>query len=108
MRLIPMAASADHDKRLIEFDRLAVLDQDRADHEGGVEVQRAKAGDRQAQRFPGPDRRCQGGNTVAGLAEDRFLILPHEEVAGFEQARAGDRERWLAAMRRLQARIDGA
>ncbi len=46
--------------------------------------------------------------TVAGLAEDRFLILPHEEVAGFEQARAGDRERWLAAMRRLQARIDGA
>lgn len=46
--------------------------------------------------------------TVAALAEDRFLILPHEEVAGFEQARANDRERWLAAMRRLQARIDGA
>jgi NAD(P)-dependent dehydrogenase (short-subunit alcohol dehydrogenase family) len=45
--------------------------------------------------------------TVAALAEDRFLILPHEEVAGFEQARANDRERWLAAMRRMQARIDG-
>ena len=44
--------------------------------------------------------------TVAALAEDRFLILPHEEVAAFEQARATDRERWLAAMRRLQARLD--
>lgn len=45
--------------------------------------------------------------TVAALAEDRFLILPHEEVADFERARAGDRERWLGAMRRLQARIGG-
>jgi NAD(P)-dependent dehydrogenase (short-subunit alcohol dehydrogenase family) len=44
--------------------------------------------------------------TVAALAEDRFLILPHEEVADFERARAGDRERWLGAMRRLQARLD--
>jgi hypothetical protein len=44
--------------------------------------------------------------TVAALAEDRFLILPHEEVADFERARAADRERWLAAMRRLQARLD--
>lgn len=44
--------------------------------------------------------------TVAALAEDRFLILPHEEVASFEQARATDRERWLGAMRRLQARLE--
>ncbi len=46
--------------------------------------------------------------TVAALERDQFLILPHEEVAGFEQARATDRERWLTAMRRLQARVDGA
>jgi NAD(P)-dependent dehydrogenase (short-subunit alcohol dehydrogenase family) len=46
--------------------------------------------------------------TVAALAEDRFLILPHEEVADYERARAGDRERWLRSMRRLQARVDGA
>ena len=44
--------------------------------------------------------------TVAALAEDRFLILPHEEVASFEQARATDRERWLGSMRRLQARLE--
>jgi NAD(P)-dependent dehydrogenase (short-subunit alcohol dehydrogenase family) len=45
--------------------------------------------------------------TVAALREDRFLILPHEEVADYEQARAADRERWLRSMRRLQASIGG-
>jgi NAD(P)-dependent dehydrogenase (short-subunit alcohol dehydrogenase family) len=44
---------------------------------------------------------------VAGLAEERFLILPHPEVADFERNRAGDRERWLRGMRRLQARLGG-
>lgn len=45
--------------------------------------------------------------TAAALARDEFLILPHAEVAGFEQARAADRGRWLGAMRRLQARVNG-
>ena len=44
---------------------------------------------------------------VASLADGRFLILPHPEVADYERARAGDRDRWLGAMRRLQARITG-
>lgn len=43
-----------------------------------------------------------------GLADDRFLILPHPEVATFEQRRAGDRERWLAGMQKLQATLPGA
>ena len=43
-----------------------------------------------------------------GLAEDRFLILPHPEVSTFEQRRAGDRERWLTGMQRLQASLPGA
>ncbi|MGH9074976.1 MAG: hypothetical protein ACRDZQ_12795, partial [Acidimicrobiales bacterium] len=42
---------------------------------------------------------------VAALAEDRFLILPHPEVATYEQRRAGDRERWLRGMRRIQASL---
>ena len=42
---------------------------------------------------------------VEALADERFLILPHPEVAMFEQRRAGDRERWLRAMRRIQAEI---
>ncbi|SEC66908.1 Short-chain dehydrogenase [Streptomyces sp. 2231.1] len=37
-----------------------------------------------------------------GIEEDRFLILPHPEVAGFYQARAGDPDRWLAGMNHLQ------
>ncbi|HET6949083.1 MAG TPA: SDR family oxidoreductase [Acidimicrobiales bacterium] len=43
---------------------------------------------------------------VDGLREERFLILPHPEVATFEQRRAADRDRWLAGMRRLSASLD--
>ena len=44
---------------------------------------------------------------VRGLAEGRFLILPHPEVATFERRRAADRDRWLAGMRRARARLGG-
>ncbi|GGR14083.1 SDR family oxidoreductase [Streptomyces aurantiogriseus] len=37
-----------------------------------------------------------------GIEEDRFLILPHPEVAGYYQARAGDPDRWLTNMNHLQ------
>lgn len=37
-----------------------------------------------------------------GIAEDRFLILPHPEVAGYYQARAADPDRWLTNMNHLQ------
>jgi NAD(P)-dependent dehydrogenase (short-subunit alcohol dehydrogenase family) len=43
---------------------------------------------------------------VASLADDRFLVLPHPEVGGYYAARAQDTDRWLAGMRRLQARLD--
>jgi hypothetical protein len=42
---------------------------------------------------------------VAGIRDERFLILPHPEVATFEQRRAADRDRWLAGMRRLTASL---
>ncbi|CAL9374163.1 SDR family oxidoreductase [Streptomyces sp. enrichment culture] len=38
----------------------------------------------------------------AGMAEDRFLILPHPEVAGYYQARATEPDRWLGGMNRVQ------
>ncbi|MFJ9703054.1 SDR family oxidoreductase [Streptomyces fradiae] len=38
----------------------------------------------------------------AGMAEDRFLILPHPEVAGYYRARAAEPERWLGGMNRVQ------
>jgi len=42
------------------------------------------------------------------IADERFLILPHPEVADYEQRKAADRERWLAGMRKLQARVFGS
>jgi len=42
---------------------------------------------------------------VDALADGRFLILPHPEVAEFERRRAADRDRWLAGMRRVRARL---
>ncbi len=38
---------------------------------------------------------------VAGLAAERFLILPHPEVAEYWRRKADDPDRWLADMRRL-------
>ena len=43
---------------------------------------------------------------VAGLAEERFLILPHPEVAEYLRRKAADYDRWLRGMRRLQAKLD--
>ena len=45
--------------------------------------------------------------TLEALREDRFLILPHPEVATYEQRRAGDRQRWLRGMRRMQRDLLG-
>jgi NAD(P)-dependent dehydrogenase (short-subunit alcohol dehydrogenase family) len=41
--------------------------------------------------------------TIKVIAEERFLILPHPDVAKFFQQKAGDYDRWLRGMRRLQA-----
>lgn len=41
---------------------------------------------------------------IEGLAAERFLILPHPEVATYEGYKAADRDRWLAGMRRLVRR----
>jgi hypothetical protein len=44
---------------------------------------------------------------VDGIAAERFLILPHPEVAEYVQRLASDPDRWLGGMRRLQARAAG-
>jgi NAD(P)-dependent dehydrogenase (short-subunit alcohol dehydrogenase family) len=38
---------------------------------------------------------------VAGLADERFLILPHPQVGTFWAQKASDPDRWLAGMRRM-------
>lgn len=45
---------------------------------------------------------------LQGLREERFLILPHEEVLTFWQRKAQDYERWLRGMRRLRAKVMAA
>lgn len=40
---------------------------------------------------------------IAGIDEERFLILPHPEVAEYFRRKATDYDRWLRGMRRLQA-----
>ena len=42
---------------------------------------------------------------VEGLRAERFLILPHPEVMTFLRRKVDNNERWLAGMRRLQARM---
>ncbi|MFG2100934.1 SDR family oxidoreductase [Micromonospora echinaurantiaca] len=44
---------------------------------------------------------------IAGLAEERFLILPHPEVAGYARRRAEDPDGWQAGLRKLVRRLRG-
>lgn len=45
---------------------------------------------------------------VRGLEAERFLILPHPEVATYFKRKAEDYDRWLRGMRRLRDRVQGA
>jgi len=40
-----------------------------------------------------------------GLADERFLILPHPEVARYAANKGANRARWIAGMRKLQATL---
>jgi NAD(P)-dependent dehydrogenase (short-subunit alcohol dehydrogenase family) len=45
---------------------------------------------------------------LAAIAEGRFLILPHPQVARYAQNRANDPDRWLAGMRKAWRRLHPA
>jgi NAD(P)-dependent dehydrogenase (short-subunit alcohol dehydrogenase family) len=45
---------------------------------------------------------------VAGLGDERFLILPHPEVLEFFRRKGSDYDRWIAGMQRLQERVGAA
>jgi NAD(P)-dependent dehydrogenase (short-subunit alcohol dehydrogenase family) len=44
---------------------------------------------------------------VEGLADERFLILPHPEVATYARRKAEDPDRWLGGMRSMARRLTG-
>jgi NAD(P)-dependent dehydrogenase (short-subunit alcohol dehydrogenase family) len=44
---------------------------------------------------------------VEALAAERFLVLPHPEVATFLTGKVGDIDGWLAAMNRVQQKLEG-
>jgi NAD(P)-dependent dehydrogenase (short-subunit alcohol dehydrogenase family) len=45
------------------------------------------------------------GAVVDAMREERFLILPHPEVAEYFRRKASDYDRWLRGMRRMRDRI---
>ncbi|HEV3290944.1 MAG TPA: SDR family oxidoreductase [Streptosporangiaceae bacterium] len=45
---------------------------------------------------------------MAGIADGRFLILPHPEVAQMYAGRAADPDRWLRGMNKLQRKAEAA
>ena len=63
----------------------------------GVQVVRAAA--------PVLEPEAVAGTVVEALRDESFLVLPHPEVLEFFRRKAADYERWLAGMRRLQARV---
>ena len=46
--------------------------------------------------------------TFAAIDEDRFLVLPHPEVADYYAARATQNQRWLKGMNKVQQYLDPA
>jgi len=48
-----------------------------------------------------PEELCD--TVIEALEEERFLVLPHEEVLTYMQRKTSDYDRWLNGMRRLQA-----
>jgi NAD(P)-dependent dehydrogenase (short-subunit alcohol dehydrogenase family) len=68
-----------------------------------------ETGDRETFLTPGAITVEQTADSVIdGLADERFLILPHPEVAEYVKRKAADRDRWIRGMRRLQARATGS
>ncbi|REE93720.1 SDR family oxidoreductase [Cupriavidus plantarum] len=43
--------------------------------------------------------------TLEGIANEQFLILPHEEVLEYYRRKGKDYDRWLRGMRRLQEQV---
>ncbi len=70
------------------------VDGDAGDFEGGV-----ASGDGVVE----PDDVAQ--LCIEALRDERFLVLPHPDVATYAERKGADRDRWLAGMRRFQSAL---
>ena len=73
-----------------------------ADEDDGGDADDIGASTVRAQGVIEPDAVAEA--VVRGLADERFLILPHPEVHDYWTRKVQDYDRWLAGMRKLQAR----
>lgn len=77
----------------------------------GVKTEMLAAGRREGHDFlvaGAVEPEAVAAAVIAGLQAERFLILPHPEVAEYFQRKAGDYDRWLKGMRRLRAGVISA
>ena len=68
-------------------------------------LQRASAGGRTFLLDTALEPAQVAEEVVKGLADERFLILPHPEVAEYFRRKAADYDRWLRGMRRLRSTL---
>jgi len=45
-------------------------------------------------------------DVLHAIKEERFLVLPHQEVTEYMQRKANDRDRWIGGMQRLQKQYE--
>jgi NAD(P)-dependent dehydrogenase (short-subunit alcohol dehydrogenase family) len=68
-------------------------------------LQRASAGGRTFLLDSALEPAQVAEEVVKGLTDERFLILPHPEVAEYFRRKATDYDRWLRGMRRLRSTL---
>jgi NAD(P)-dependent dehydrogenase (short-subunit alcohol dehydrogenase family) len=68
-------------------------------------LQRASSGGRSFLNDSALEPAQVAEEVVTGLADERFLILPHPEVAEYFRRKASDYDRWLRGMRRLRSTL---
>jgi len=66
-------------------------------------LQRASAGGRNFLMDSALEPEQVADAVVKGIEDERFLILPHPEVAEYFRRKANDYDRWLEGMRRLRS-----
>jgi len=44
---------------------------------------------------------------LAGIQQERFLVLPHPQVTTYFQRKADDHDRWISGMRRFRRKLKG-